>query len=488
MAPRIIRKYEQFLKEAGPAPAAPPPPSYQRMDMNQGSRADAPDTYKIDFSKDGGPGDGNVSVEGLTIQGSEWGIEGFNPSPIKKGFYPINEDGTPVQTVAKGYDSEYEKEKTNTSAEWTKFRDEYNAYLQLDSTGGVGKKLLILPVIDVDGQFYVQVDPSAAKTKEIKSSIKEYEDNFGRLSIFTEYQATRDFDLNSGLISVSKQEYDKRFGKQDSENAEKFYHFTGNFGNQNNPKNRAWANIRVNLNEDGSVNVTKPVNVSGSNYQVSKDGFVNSYGDKDIKRVGTDTIQVWNQQGTPGYSKSPAIGKLGYFVTNADGEVVFAKTSTGIWTRYDTPARYHQNYYSPMEVESYKNPNSEGNGTLFNVDKTWPGTGQGVEYVNSETDMFDAQGNAKDTTNIISKDHALVGKAGLTSGGVGVGVPMETQQFQQTLEQAIKQSTLESAKKPQKQQIIGIKWNNLTKKWELTTRKNTENEGDFRVNGGYWVQ
>ena len=487
MAPRIIRKYEQFLKEAGAA-YAPPPPIYQRMDINQGSKADAPDTYKIDFSKDGGPGDGNVSVEGLTIQGSEWGIEGFNPSPIKKGFYPINEDGTPVQTVAKGYDSEYEKEKTNTSAEWTKFRDEYNAYLQLDSTGGVGKKLLILPVIDVDGQFYVQVDPSAAKTKEIKSSIKEYEDNFGRLSIFTEYQATRDFDLNSGLISVSKQEYDKRFGKQDSENAEKFYHFTGNFGNQNNPKNRAWANIRVNLNEDGSVNVTKPVNVSGSNYQVSKDGFVNSYGDKDIKRVGTDTIQVWNQQGTPGYSKSPAIGKLGYFVTNADGEVVFAKTSTGIWTRYDTPARYHQNYYSPMEVESYKNPNSEGNGTLFNVDKTWPGTGQGVEYVNSETDMFDAQGNAKDTTNIISKDHALVGKAGLTSGGVGVGVPMETQQFQQTLEQAIKQSTLESAKKPQKQQIIGIKWNNLTKKWELTTRKNSENEGDFRVNGGYWVQ
>ena len=487
MAPRIIRKYEQFLKEAGPAPAAPPP-SYQRMDMNQGSRADAPDTYKIDFSKDGGPGDGNVSVEGLTIQGSEWGIEGFNPSPIKKGFYPINEDGTPVQTVAKGYDSEYEKEKTNTSAEWTKFRDEYNAYLQLDSTGGVGKKLLILPVIDVDGQFYVQVDPSAAKTKEIKSSIKEYEDNFGRLSIFTEYQATRDFDLNSGLISVSKQEYDKRFGKQDSENAEKFYHFTGNFGNQNNPKNRAWANIRVNLNEDGSVNVTKPVNVSGSNYQVSKDGFVNSYGDKDVKRVGTDTIQVWNQPGTSGYTKSPAIGNNGYFVTNADGEVVFAKTSTGIWRRFDTPARYHQNYYSPMEVESYKNPNSEGNGTLFNVDKTWPGTGQGVEYVNSETDMFDAQGNAKDTTNIISKDHALVGKAGLTSGGVGVGVPMETQQFQQTLEQAIKQSTLESAKKPQKQQIIGIKWNNLTKKWELTTRKNTENEGDFRVNGGYWVQ
>lgn len=485
MASRIIKKYEQFLKEAGPAPAAPPPPSYQRMDINQGSKADAPDdTYRLNFD---GPGDGNTTVEGTTVQGSEWGIEGFNPSPIKKGFYPINPDGTAVKTVAKGYKSEYENEMVKTSQEWSKFKDEYNAYLQLDSTGGVGKKLLMLPVIDVDGQFYVQVDPSAAKTKEIKSSIKEYDDDFGRLSIFTEYQATRDFDLNSGLISVSKDNYKNRNGAGDEQNAERFDHYIGNFGNQTNPKVRAWANIRVNLNADGSVNVEKPVNVSSQNYQVTKDGFVVSYSDKDIKRVGTDTIQVWHKQGV-GDMKSPAIGNTGYFVQNADGETVLAMTPNGIFTRHDTPARYHQNHYSPMEVEAYKNTTSEGNGTLFNVDKTWPGTGQGVEYVNSESDMFDAQGNAKDTTKIISKEHSLVGKAGLTSGGVGVGVPMETQQFTETLNKAIQQSTLEAAKKPQKQQIIGIKWNSLTKKWELTTRQNTDNEGDFRVNGGYWRQ
>jgi len=190
---RIIKKYEEFLKEAVYAPPPPPPPAiYSTMDME---KADDSGNYMFQTGDTWGKGD-SKATQTKKIASTEWGIPDANLPETVEGWHSVNDP----------------------------FIEAYTNYLN-DSTGTqqgyVGKTLLIFQKKDgkelgsyindngklVNTQtemtcYYVAKD--AVKYK-VESSFK---DGKGNITIFAGEKATRSFDLATGQMLVKKSDYD----------------------------------------------------------------------------------------------------------------------------------------------------------------------------------------------------------------------------------------------------------------------------------------
>lgn len=489
MAPRIIRKYEQFLKEAGPAPAAPPP-IYQRMDMNQGSRADAPDTYKIDFSKDTKtPSDTNK------IKGSDWGIEGFNPPVIERGFYKVPGGVRGAGKLDDPYGGKMDaniaaaKERdvlagdvyTDKEKQFNDFIESYNDYIrQGDSTGLVGKKVLIFRTMtDKDNNLYVEVNNNTAKTVEVQSSYKG-KTSFGAgwgegLAIWTTRKATRQFDLETGQMAIRESAFNQRVkdgGPGGGQGYNLYGGLTIDIGNYDRvpvgpgrTSNRTTSDIRlVDSYYSGELSTTATTEQSGESFL----------------KVQSGEVQI---SGTGDVYFSPIMFKKLNIKSNRETDD-FSTTYTDQYGYKYTVTLTHAAFWSPAFSSTGTNIkfNPEGYGTEFHVKAVWRGDLEitsGVKY----------QNDSLVNINLVKEDSPNY-KPGSQYGeysGAGIAVPLETTQYGETLGKALQMSQDQTAKSPKKQLIVTIKWNSTTKKWEIVTENNNSNAGDFRVNGGYWI-
>ena len=481
MALRIIRRYEQFLKEAGPAPAAPPPASYQRMDMNQGSRADAPDTYKIDFSKDTKtPSDTNK------IKGSDWGIEGFNPPVIERGVYkvpggvrglgkssdPYGGKTDPNIAAAKERDVLAGDVYTDQEKQFNDFIESYRDYIrQGDSTGLVGKKVLIFKTMtDKDGNLLVEVNNNTAKTVEVQSSYKTLD----KFSIWTTRKATRQFDLETGQMAIRESAFNQRVKDAGPGGGQGYNLYGGlsiDIGNYDRVpipagriSNRTTSDIRLVDSYYGELSTTATTEQTG-------DSFI---------KIQPGEVQI---SGTGDVSFTPAMLKKLDIKSNRETD----DFSTTYVDQYGTKYTYtltHAAFWSPAFSSTGTNIkyNPEGYGTEFHVKAVWRGDLEitsGVKY----------QNDSLVNINLVKEDSPNY-KPGSQYGeysGAGIAVPLETTQYGETLGKALQMSQDQTAKSPKKQLIVTIKWNSTTKKWEIVTENNNSNAGDFRVNGGYWI-
>jgi hypothetical protein len=193
---RIIKKYEEFLKEAVYAPPPPPPPAiYSTMDMQNAEKADDSGNYMFQTGDTWGKGD-NKATQTKKIDSSEWGIPDANLPQTVEGWHSVNDP----------------------------FIEAYTNYLN-DSTGTqqgyVGKTLLIFQkkdgkelgsYVNDNGKLvntqtemtYYYVAKDAVKYK-VESS---FVDGKGNITIFAGEKATRSFDLASGQMLVEKSDYD----------------------------------------------------------------------------------------------------------------------------------------------------------------------------------------------------------------------------------------------------------------------------------------
>ncbi len=201
---RIIKKYEEFLKEAIYAPPPPPPPAiYSTMDMQNAEKADDSGNYMFQTGDSWGKDD-NKAAENKKIDPSEWGIPDANLPETVEGWKSSNDP------FIKAY-SNYLNDSTGTQK------------------GYVGKTLLIFQKKDgkeLEAQYrnsdvnyiengkimnvqtemtYFYVTKDAVKYK-VESSFKDAK---GNITIFTGEKATRSFDLASGQMLVKKQAHDK---------------------------------------------------------------------------------------------------------------------------------------------------------------------------------------------------------------------------------------------------------------------------------------
>lgn len=176
---RIIKKYQEFLREAAYAP--PPPAYYQSIPGKNVDKGE--NTYVF-----------QTGVENQKIASSDWGIPDATLPETTEGWHSSN----------------------------SPFIEAYTKYLN-DSTGTnqgyVGKTLLLFPVskgTDVNAAYdatgrpfqqdriYYYVSKDAVKYK-VESS---FLDGQGNLSIWSGEKATRSFDLATGQMLVSKSQYD----------------------------------------------------------------------------------------------------------------------------------------------------------------------------------------------------------------------------------------------------------------------------------------
>ncbi len=189
---RIIKKYEEFLREAVYAPPPPPPPAiYSTVDMK---KADDSGNYMFQTGDTWSKGD-NKASENQKIDPSEWGIPDANLPETVEGWHSVNDP------FIKAY-SNYLNDSTGTQK------------------GYVGKTLLIFQKKDGKelGSFvqngkilgaqnemtYYYVTKDAVKYK-VESSFK---DGKGTITIFAGEKATRSFDLASGQMLVKKSAHD----------------------------------------------------------------------------------------------------------------------------------------------------------------------------------------------------------------------------------------------------------------------------------------
>jgi len=178
---RIIKKYQEFLREAVYAP--PPPAYYYKFDKKVDTNVDKGENYMFQT----GVGD--------TILSSDWGIEGANLPKTYEGWHSSNDAFIVAYT-------KYLNDSTGTN------------------NGYVGKTLLLFETKNgkeggtyiLNGKFaefqtdvnYYYVTKDAVKYK-VESS---FLDGQGNLSIWSGEKATRSFDLATGQMLVSKWQYD----------------------------------------------------------------------------------------------------------------------------------------------------------------------------------------------------------------------------------------------------------------------------------------
>lgn len=436
MRTKIIKKYEQFLREAIDVPP-PPPGIYYQMPQSTSAET-ASDTYRLDFSKDTKtPTDTNI------IKGSDWGIEGFNPPPIHRGTFKVIPG----------------KDQTGGGVELDAFMKSYRDYMRAaDSVGGVGKKLLIFKggYSAKDGSYYVDIDNRTAMNFDIQSVYKgpvgsNKGDVSNRFAIWTTRKATRQFDLASGQMAIKEQAFDVRDRHSAPGEGEGFNQYTLGFATGAEvvaiqgqyPSNRTISDIKV-LGQTYNELEFKPELIDLPNGEIS---------------VGWD--------GTVGLSQN--ILKEKGLKSNTELND-YQTTYTDQWGQKQTYTLSHSVMWTPAYGGDNIKYNPEGYGTEFHVKKIWESTASGVEYINDSL-----------------KNIQVIDQSNPNYKNAGVSVPLETEQYGLTLKEAYRLQQLESVKKPSKQKIIGIKWNAAAKKWEITERPNTPNSGDANVNSGYWM-
>jgi len=358
---RIIKKYEEFLKEAVYAPPPPPPPAiYSTMDMKNAEKADDSGNYMFQTGDTWGKGD-SKATQTKKIDPSEWGIPDANLPQTVEGWHSVNDP----------------------------FIEAYTNYLN-DSTGTqqgyVGKTLLIFQkkdgkelgsYVNDNGKLvntqtemtYYYVAKDAVKYK-VESS---FVDGKGNITIFSGEKATRSFDLASGQMLAEKSDYDNLIN-YDGINTSSEPGVSGKFSNK--------VNIVLNNGNQGNqLSVTDGV-------PNSLEMHLNSAETLDANGLHTDAPVLLLRNGTKKNQRTFSIDYMG----QVKGSPVFGfERLPEIFAKHGKFAKLGV----PGVKENQIKPNIEGYGTVYAYKYMYQGTTKGniVYKAQTPSEVEDSFGN-----------------------------------------------------------------------------------------------